>query len=486
MGMTANQAWRIGAIGLALTATFYLANRFSDGKSGDGRSLVRQGDDVTASTSASAAGPAPGPTGAALWQRTFVASGAGGGARIAGIATDREGNVVVAGSFTGTLSFGGEPLVSAGEDDVFVAKLDRTGKHLWSKRFGGPGYQDATSVAVADDGDVIVAGTLDQKADFGGDVLVSAGMIDLFCARLDANGKHLWSRRFGDEREQEAGAMAVDRDGSVVLVGSYEGTLDFGSGPLPCAGGDDVFVAKLDRTGKEIWSRRFGDERSQKGRAVAIARDGSVVITGSFRGKLALGPTTLASPEADSLFVAKLGANGSPTWARAGKGSAGSLVNPRSITIDGDGAITVGGLFHGSVELAGSVLDDRGGEGAVLVARFDASGTPAWATRFGEGRPIELGGLAPTVEGDIIVVSSPLGVLQAKPRGPTDEVTVTRLDRKGHLNTTRKLGPEPQAGLGIALDPAGRVLLAGGSRTAVEAVAGPLAGLSVDVLELRP
>lgn len=486
MGMTANQAWRIGAVGIALTATLYLANRFSDGKSGDGRSLVREGNDVVASSSASAAGVRPRPAGAALWQRTFVASGTGGGARVAGVATDRDGNVVVAGSFTGTVSFGGEPLVGAGENDVFVAKLDRTGKHLWSKRFGGPGYQDATGVAVADDGDVIVIGTLDQKASFGGDELVSAGMIDLFCVRLDASGKHLWSRRVGDAREQEAGAVAVGRDGSVVLVGSYEGTLDFGSGPLPCAGGDDVFVAKLDRTGKELWSRRFGDERSQKGRAVAIGRDGSVVVTGSFRGQLALGSTTLTSPDADSLFVAKLDANGSPTWARAGKGGPGSLVSPRAVTVDGDGAITVGGLFHGSVQLAGSLLDDHGGEGAVLLARFDASGAPAWATRFGEGRPIELGGLASTVEGDLLVVSSPLGVLQAKPRRPTDEVTVTRLDPKGHLDTTRKLGPEPQAALGIALDPGGRVLLPGGSRTAVEAVSGPLAGLSLVVLELRP
>ena len=483
MGMTANEAFRIGAVGIALTGTLYVASRFSGGASTDGRALVRGGGDASAAAPASAAPTKP--AGAAIWERTFVASGAGGGARLAGVAATRAGEVLMAGSFTGAINLGGATLESAGEDDVFVAKLDREGKHVWSHRFGGPRDQKATGVAVTEDGEVVVAGTIDQRADFGGGVLQSAGMIDVFCLRLDANGGHLWSRRFGDDQEQEAGAVAVDREGNVLLAGSYEGKIDFGSGPIESAGHDDIFVAKLDRAGKELWSRRYGDAGQQKARAIAAARDGGVIVTGTFRGDLAIGKTTLASPDADALHVFALDASGAPRWARASKGAAASVLDPRGVTVDGDGAITVAASLRGSVELAGATIDDRGGEGAALLARFDASGAPAWATRLGEGRPIEVAGLAATREGDVVVVTSPLGVLEARPRGETDGVTVVRFDRKGHVSTTQRLGPEPAAALGVTLDPAGRVLLGGSSRTPIDVLAGPLAGLTAVVIELR-
>jgi hypothetical protein len=459
----------------------------SRGGSGDGRGFVREDDTSGAAAPAiavgtSSAAPAAGP---ALWTRTFAGSGKGSGARAAAIAADREGNVVVAGSFAGTVSFGGMPLTSAGEDDVFVVKLDRTGKHLWSKRFGGPGYQDATGVAVDDRGEVVVVGTMDQEADFGGGTLKSAGMIDLFVARLDAGGEHLWSRRFGDEHEQEAAGVAVDRDGAVVFVGSYEGSLDFGSGPLASAGEDDVFVAKLDRAGKEVWSRRFGDERAQKGRAVAVDRDGAIVVAGAFRGKLALGAASLASPDADVPFVAKLDAAGKPSWARAWKGERGALGDARALAVGGDGAITVGGTFRGRLELSGSSLDGGGEDGRAFVARFEAGGEAAWGERFGDDGALELGGLAATADGDVLVVASPAGALDAAARPAAGEVVVARLDRKGHTSTSQRLGAEPRAASGVALDPSGRVLLAGGTRVPVDVVAGPLAGRAAVVLELR-
>lgn len=479
MALSANEALRIGAVGIGLTALLYLAARLGGGGSTDGRALVRESEEPATSTAAPAK-----PAGPTVWERTFVAAGGGGGARIAGVAATKGGEVVVAGSFAGTLRVGDATLESAGEDDVFVAKIDRAGAPVWARRFGGPGYQNATGVAVGDDGEIAVAGTIDQRADFGGGVLASAGMIDVFCLRLAPDGKHLWSQRFGDEHEQEAGAIAVDRDGAVVLAGSYEGAIDFGSGPLASAGHDDVFVAKLDRTGKEIYSRRFGDEGQQKARAIAIAPSGDVVVTGTFRGRLAIGKAELASPDADALHVFALDATGAPRWARASRGAPASVVSPRAVTVDGDGAITVAAALRGAVEVGAAKLDDRGGEGVAFVARFDARGEPAWAVRVGE-RPVEVVGVVATREGDALVVTSPLGALEGRARAAGDEVAVTRFDRKGHVSTTQRLGREPAAALGIALDPAGRVLLGASTREPVDVLAGPLSGLTAVVLELR-
>jgi hypothetical protein len=483
MALSANEAMRVGAIGIALTGALYLASRFGGGGSTDGRGLVREPDEPSAK--AVATGAPSKATGAALWARTFVASAGGGGARIAGVATTRGGEVVIAGSFAGAIALGGDTLTSAGEDDVFVAKLDREGRPLWSKRFGGPGFQNATGVAVAPDGAVVVSGTLDQKTDFGGGELASAGMIDVFCLKLDEAGRHVWSRRFGDEHEQEAGAVAVGADGSVVLAGSYEGKLDFGSGPLESAGEDDVFVAKLDASGKELWSRRFGDARAQKARAVAIAPDGRVVVTGTDRGTLALGKLSIDSPDADTLYAFALDAAGAPLWARAAKAEPTAIVNPRGLALDGDGNAVIVASLRGRAELAGTRLDDRGAEGAAFVARFGPNGDPGWAAPLGDGRPIEVAGVAVGREGDAVVATSPLGVLDARPHAAGDEAAIVRVDRKGRVTATQRLGEEPSAALGVALDASGRVLVAGTTRAPVDAMAGPLTGLTAVVLELR-
>src|SRR5262249_16052641 len=59
------------------------------------------------------------------------------------VVRDAADNAFITGLFKGTIDLGGGPLASAGDFDFFVAKLDASGKHVWSKRFGGPGFDAA-------------------------------------------------------------------------------------------------------------------------------------------------------------------------------------------------------------------------------------------------------------------------------------------------------------------------------------------------------
>ncbi|MCK5406824.1 MAG: hypothetical protein KAJ37_05200, partial [Candidatus Krumholzibacteria bacterium] len=64
------------------------------------------------------------------------------------LATDSAGNIVVTGWFGGSVDFGGGPLITAGNKDIFVAKFDPTGAHLWSVGLGDADWQVGYSVAV--------------------------------------------------------------------------------------------------------------------------------------------------------------------------------------------------------------------------------------------------------------------------------------------------------------------------------------------------
>ncbi|MFD2720053.1 hypothetical protein ACFST9_15115 [Hymenobacter monticola] len=65
-------------------------------------------------------------------------------------AVDAAGNVYVAGSFSGQVTFGNIRLVSAGGQDTFVAKWDATAK-TWTSvvRGGGTGIDACTAIAVS-------------------------------------------------------------------------------------------------------------------------------------------------------------------------------------------------------------------------------------------------------------------------------------------------------------------------------------------------
>jgi hypothetical protein len=178
-----------------------------------------------------------------------------------GVAVDGSGNVVVTGEFEGTVDFGGGPLTSTGSYDIFLAKFDEAGNHVWSRRFGDASEQYGMSVTVDVSGNVIVTGRFDGTVDFGGAALTSAGNWDIFVAKFDEASNHLWSDSYGDESNQSGSGVAVDGSGNVIVTGRFDGTVDFGSGPLTSAGNWDIFVAKFDEAGNHLWSDSYPLER---------------------------------------------------------------------------------------------------------------------------------------------------------------------------------------------------------------------------------
>ena len=120
-----------------------------------------------------------------------------------------------------------------------------TGDHLWSNRFGGTSSEYGHSVAIDSAGNVLVTGYFQGTADFGGGGLTSAGDLDVFVAKYDASGKHLWSKRFGGTSGDYGLSVAIDSAGNVLVTGYFQGTVDFGGGGLTNAGSVDIFVAKF-------------------------------------------------------------------------------------------------------------------------------------------------------------------------------------------------------------------------------------------------
>jgi hypothetical protein len=321
------------------------------------------------------------PSGDVLWAKRF-----GDGDYQVGqaIAVDAAGNVLLTGYFNGSVSFGGAPLTSSGGEDVFVAKLDPNGSHLWSASFGDGAKQNGQAIAVDAAGNVVVTGDIDGTVDFGDGAPVTAAGSNAFVLKLNPGGDVLWKKHFGDADLQVGFGVAVDAAGNVLLTGSFSGSIDFGGGPLTSAGLDDVFIAKLNAAaGGFVWAARFGDASEQNGTSIASDAAGNAVITGRFKGSVNFGGGSMSAGAMDNIFVAKFTSGGQLMWSK-GYGDASAQLG-QGVAVDGAGNVVFAGYFSGSANFGGGALTSAGVSDA-FVAKLDAAGDHQWSQRFGDAQ----------------------------------------------------------------------------------------------------
>lgn len=123
-------------------------------------------------------------TGAHVWSYGF---GSTGYERGSDVALDSADNVFVGAWMGTTLDFGGGPLTGVGGGDACLAKFDAGGSHQWSANWGGTLSDYTTSVVVDPSDDVIISASFRLTADFGGGPLMSAGDDDVALAKYAGN-----------------------------------------------------------------------------------------------------------------------------------------------------------------------------------------------------------------------------------------------------------------------------------------------------------
>lgn len=329
------------------------------------------------------------------------------------VAVDLFGNIFFTGPLYGTADFGGGPLTSAGDADVYVVKLDAHCNHVWSKRFGDASSQSGTHIRTDVVGNVILAVYLEGAVDFGKGPVV-ASETDIVIVKLDASGNTLWQKKFGGGGYQSSLDMAVGSANEIVLGGAFNGELDFGGGPLSgpsvAAGGSDSFVAKLDTNGNHVWSRSFGPlqasgPRSLGASSVGIASDGTVYAQGSGKGTIDFGNGPLDFwGRPNGVWIARFSATGTLLsvnkfdWA-----SAQGTLTPRLVLAGRLDAIV--DLGTGPVQVA--LPDGAVTHPATYLAEFDEAGATArWVRGFGVAPSPILGCRSTRSIGSTVAVSA--------------------------------------------------------------------------------
>ena len=383
---------------------------------------------------------------------------------VGGIAVTKEGDVYIAGTFSGTLAFDPAKPLGANGTDIYLAKFDALGNPLWSKSFMGTGYPDVMGVAVDPFGNVILTGTFDTPITFGGathstasyqdvyvakfgpsgifiwsnssshDELTRVGSVDadsagnvilvgtghydsgqpptshLWVEKYDAaDGTFTWGKKFVDDFPLEgrtAGGVAIDSFDNILITGSFQLTENFGGGLLTSAGGFDAFVAKFDPAGNHVWSASYGNAADQAGIDIASDASGNVVMLGTYAGSVNFGGADdpLTAVGSNDIFLVKFSSAKVYFWSRS-FGGAGDQQSGR-VVVDKDSNILFTGRTTWNVDYGGGPLIGGGAVDLPLV-KLGADGAHLWSRLFGDdldqvGRGIAVGpGGEPLLVGNV-------------------------------------------------------------------------------------
>lgn len=350
-----------------------------------------------------------------------------------GVAVDMDGDLFLTGE-TSSPSVDGQ--VSAGGEDVVLAKYSNDGSKLWTRLIGGTGNEQGRSIAVDGTGNAYVTGLTE--------------FLDMFLAKFDGNGTMVWIQSLGGPAWDMGYDVAVDNAGDVFVVGATDSATFDGQ---TSAGDTDVFLTKYDPTGTRLWTRMLGGWDDDRGWSVAVDSAGNAFITGStssfgFGSEIPLG--------GGDAFLVKYSGSGARVWTRVIGGPASD--RGTDVAIDSAGDVYVTGETYSS-------FNGQTGAGSsdAFLTRYTSDGSHRW-TRLLGGLSRESGeGVAVGGTDDVYVTGETLsGVLDGQSTAGLGDVFLAKFNKSGFKQWTRLIGgPLWEEGAAIEVDPNENVFLVG-------------------------
>ena len=175
------------------------------------------------------------------------------------------------------VSSGGVTATNAGYD-YRLLKLSQEGNILWDKHFGGSKHDYLVSTTTTREGGFLLTGTSysNQSLDKTDN---NIGGSDVWLICLNEDGDELWQKTLGTKNNDEAAAVTQSLDEGFFVAGNINSNKNlFGS--------KDVFISKLDKTGKLINTTILGGNALDEVQEMIATPDGgSVLLMYSTSGK---------------------------------------------------------------------------------------------------------------------------------------------------------------------------------------------------------
>ena len=306
-------------------------------------------------------------------------------------------DLYIVGNFSGTVDFNPDPsttfnLTSSGNSDAFVLKMLSNGTFVYAKKIGGTGADNITSVT--HNGSVNVVGTFTGTVDLNPNLAIQNATAngsnnDIFIVKLDNTGNFTWGKVItGPQMEHPFSSFS--ETGEIVVVGFYQGTVDFNPSATTTSltsNSSTSFLAKYDDLGNLVWVTGQSNAPWTSGVDVSAITDvykfdrnyyvcgynwETIAFSTSPDTELGFSPN---NNNAD--FIAKFNSVGVIQWIKPidnPSGTPQSSSNPFSIAVSGGIYITGGHFGQTDFDPGAGVAQLPLGQDGNYLAKYDING----------------------------------------------------------------------------------------------------------------
>lgn len=279
------------------------------------------------------------------------------------------GDVVVAGSYMGPSTVGRTTLADDGFVNLFVVAFDSEGQPRWLQNAICSEILEPSAICSDANGNVYVAGSFSGTAGFAAEELSSVASFDGFVAAFSSTGAPLWVHQMRSLGMVRVEAMEYVDPDFLIVAGRATGPTSLG--PYAQLETGQGFVFSLGTDGSPFGAVGLGDAETYVNDVVVLPDRQGIWVTGAFTGSMRLTPNSelLESAGLSDAFVGLIDTRGEARmcWQIGGPlREAGS-----SIDLDAEGNVYAAGTFTGQVELFGSeYVTPLGNRGVYLFRKL--------------------------------------------------------------------------------------------------------------------
>ncbi|OBW43351.1 Beta-propeller repeat protein [Chryseobacterium sp. MOF25P] len=283
-----------------------------------------------------------------------------------------------------------------------------------------------------------------------------------------------WAQALGGTGSETGTSIATDIEGNVYITGAYSASITLGTTTLTSNGGNDIFIAKVKSTGEVLWAKSFGGTATgDDGRAVAIDPTGKLYLTGTYRGTVSFGTTTLtaAGTSTTDIFVSRLNpVNGDVIWVQGFGGTTNANETVNGIAIDNNDNVYITGIFGSPTVAFGSItLNNASTSNDIFVTKINSSGNIMWAKGYGSAANENANAISSDASGNTYITgifNGPdvtFGTTTLTGISSNNDVFITKIDTAGNVVWAKAIGGTgSDNGYGITADASGNVYATGG------------------------
>ena len=330
------------------------------------------------------------------WHRKF---GTSNGDFIDTVAVDSANNVYGIGTTDFSLPSG---LNLLGESNAYLVQYDTNGGLGFEQKIDQGNLENGTGIALSSNDTIYVAGQ-----SFGIDLSTLAIDFSPFINQYMSDGQFQAQIDPSFDSQGSAFRVLLDKANNLYVVGIRDATFSLADRNNPLIG--DVFVAKYNTSGQNLWSRTLASADADFVNGITLDPSGNIYITGDTKGGLP-GNSNQGGTDA---YLAKFNTNGDRLWVKQ-YGTSGTDTST-GIAIDANGMIYLVGSTDGNL-FENSNLGQLDG----WLARVDSNGTVLNSTFIGTSENDRVNRISVDAAGTIYLAGETAGDLGETNQGGLD------------------------------------------------------------------